>query len=64
VTIDAITPLNNRLVMLLRGSDGTELFASCPQGGQLDRLRGRHQAWADLDLGHALFFDTNDGARI
>ncbi len=64
VTIDAITPLNNRLVMLLRCTDGTEVFASCPQGGPLEGLRGRHQAWADFDLAHALFFDTNDGARL
>ena len=64
VTLDAITPLNNRLVMLLRGPEGTELFASCPQGGPMDRLRGRHQAWARLDLEHAHFFDSSDGARI
>ena len=64
VTLDAITPLNNRLVMLLRGTEGTELFASCPQGGPMDRLRGRHQAWASLDLAHAHFFASGDGARI
>ena len=48
VTLEAITPVNNRLVMLLRGDEGTELFASCPQGGPLDHLRGRHKAWAKL----------------
>ena len=64
VTLDAITPLNNRLVMLLRGPEGTELFASCPQGGPMDRLRGRHQAWASFDLERAHFFDSGDGARI
>ncbi len=64
VTLDAITPVNNRLVMLLHGNDGAELFASCPQGGPLDRLRGRNQAWATLDLTHAHFFDHGDGVRI
>ena len=64
VTLEAITPLNNRLVMLLRGEEGTELFASCPQGGPLDHLRGRHKAWATLDLAHAHFFDHGDGVRI
>jgi multiple sugar transport system ATP-binding protein len=64
VMVDAITPVNNRLVMLLRGNEGTELFASCPQGGPLDRLRGRNKAWATLDLAHAHFFDHSDGARI
>ena len=64
VTLDAITPVNNRLVMLLRGNEGTELLASCPQGGPLDRLRGRNKAWATLDLAHAHFFDHGDGLRI
>ena len=64
MTLDAITPVNNRLVMLLGGNDGAELFASCPQGGALDHLRGRHNAWVTLDLAHAHFFDSNTGARI
>ena len=64
LTLDAITPVNNRLVMLLRGDEGTELFASCPQGGPLDHLRGRHKAWATLDLAHAHFFDHGEGVRI
>ncbi len=64
VTLDAITPVNNRLVMLLRGNEDTELFASCPQGGPLDRLRGRNKAWATMDLAHAHFFDHGDGLRI
>ena len=64
MTLDAITPVNNRLVMLLGGNDGAELFASCPQGGPLDQLRGRHNAWVTLDLAHAHFFDSGNGARI
>jgi hypothetical protein len=64
MTLDAITPVNNRLVMLLGGNDGAELFASCPQGGSLDHLRGRHNAWVTLDLTHAHFFDSGNGARI
>jgi len=64
MTLDAITPVNNRLVMLLGGNDGAELFASCPQGGPLDHLRGRHNAWVTLDLTHAHFFDSGNGARI
>jgi multiple sugar transport system ATP-binding protein len=64
VTLEAITPVNNRLVMLLRGDEGTELFASCPQGGALDHLRGRHKAWATMDLERAHFFDNGDGVRI
>ena len=64
VMLEAITPVNNRLVMLLRGDEGTELFASCPQGSRLDHLRGRHKAWATLDLTRAHFFDHGDGIRI
>ena len=64
MTLDAITPVNNRLVMLLGGNDGAELFASCPQGGPMDQLRGRHNAWVTLDLAHAHFFDSANGARI
>jgi multiple sugar transport system ATP-binding protein len=64
LTLEAITPVNNRLVMLLRGDEGTELFASCPQGGPLDHLRGRHKAWATLDLAHAHFFDHGEDVRI
>ncbi|MGO9423671.1 ABC transporter ATP-binding protein [Roseiarcus sp.] len=64
VTLEAITPVNNRLVMLLRGDEGTELFASCPQGSALDHLRGRHKAWATMDLARAHFFDHGDGVRI
>ena len=64
LTLEAITPVNNRLVMLLRGDEGTELFASCPQGGPLDHLRGRHKAWATLDVAHAHFFDDGEGVRI
>jgi multiple sugar transport system ATP-binding protein len=64
VMLEAITPVNNRLVMLLRGDEGTELLASCPQGGPLDHLRGRHKAWATLDLARAHFFDHGDGVRI
>ena len=64
MTLDAITPVNNRLVMLLGGNDGAELFASCAQGGPLDHLRGRHNAWVTLDLTHAHFFDSGNGARI
>jgi len=64
LTLEAITPVNNRLVMLLRGEEGTELFASCPQGSPLDHLRGRHKAWATMDLARAHFFDNRDGVRI
>ena len=73
VEIDAVTPLNDRQVMLLRADDGTEIFASRPQAEQIaqhdgptDGLgqRGRRRAWASLDIDRAHFFETSSGARL
>jgi multiple sugar transport system ATP-binding protein len=64
VEIDAVTPLNDREVMLLRARDGTEIFASAPQGSLETGLRGRRDAWAMLDLAQAHFFETASGARV
>ncbi|WP_158806140.1 MULTISPECIES: ABC transporter ATP-binding protein [unclassified Acidisoma] len=65
VEIDAVTPLNDREVMLLRARDGTEIFASAPQGHMAGSgQRGRREAWATLDLSHSHFFDTAGGARL
>jgi multiple sugar transport system ATP-binding protein len=64
VEIDAVTPLNDREVMLLRARDGTEIFASAPQGTLEGNQRGRRDAWAMLDLAHAHFFESASGARI
>jgi multiple sugar transport system ATP-binding protein len=59
-----VTPLNDREVMLLRARDGTEIFASAPQGHMGSDQRGRREAWATLDLSHSHFFDTAGGARL
>jgi multiple sugar transport system ATP-binding protein len=64
VEIDAVTPLNDREVMLLRARDGTEIFASAPQGSLETGQRGRRDAWAVLDLAHAHFFETASGSRV
>ena len=71
VEIDAVTPLNDRQVMLLRADDGTEIFASRPQanaaanpGQMLAGQRGRRRAWATLDLAHAHLFDAGSGNRL
>ena len=71
VEIDAITPLNDRQVMLLRTEDGTEIFASQPQSstlsnsqGAFGEARGRQRAWASLDLGRAHFFEAGSGERL
>jgi multiple sugar transport system ATP-binding protein len=64
VEIDAVTPLNDREVMLLRARDGTEIFASAPQGSMEGNSRGRRDAWAMLDLAQAHFFATATGARV
>ena len=64
VEIDAVTPLNDREVMLLRARDGTEIFASAPQGSMAGNLRGRRDAWAMLDLAQAHFFASATGARV
>ncbi len=69
VEIDAVTPLNDRQVMLLRADDGTEIFASRPQADQLAQhdgaeQRGRRRAWASLDLDRAHFFDKSSGGRL
>ena len=71
VEIDAVTPLNDRQVMLLRADDGTEIFASRPQAsaasnsGRLPaEQRGRVRAWATLDLARAHFFEAGSGNRL
>jgi multiple sugar transport system ATP-binding protein len=71
VEIDAVTPLNDRQVMLLRADDGTEIFASAPQSGvlsssfkALSEERGRRRAWARLDMARAHFFEPESGARL
>ncbi len=71
VEIDAVTPLNDRQVMLLRTEDGTEIFASQPQSstlsnsqGAFGEARGRQRAWASLDIGRAHFFESGSGERL
>lgn len=64
VDLEAVTPLNVRTVMLLRAVDGTEILASRPEDQAGDLGRGRRPAWARLDLGRALYFDRDTGARL
>jgi multiple sugar transport system ATP-binding protein len=56
----AITPLHERLVVLLRAATGEEVVASVigavPPPGSV--------VWLDADTRHALLFDADSGARI
>lgn len=63
VELVAVTPLNERVVMLLHLADGSEFFASAPEeAGTGTRRHG--PVFASLDPGAILLFDRDSGQRI
>lgn len=63
VELIAVTPLNERVVMLLHLADGTEFFASSPEDGAADS-REHGPAFASIDSATLLIFDRESGQRI
>ncbi len=63
VELIAVTPLNERVVMLLHLADGTEFFASSPEDGAADS-REHGPAFASIDPATLLIFDRESGQRI
>ncbi len=59
----AVTPLNERVVMLLHLADGTEIFASAPEDGNT-APRHHGPAFITIDPGAILLFDRESGRRI
>jgi multiple sugar transport system ATP-binding protein len=62
VEVVAVTPLNEKSVLLLRASDGRELLASESGEGELPRRHGPASARFDRDA--LLVFDAASGLRI
>ena len=62
VEVVAVTPLNERAVVLMRTDDGRELFAAEP--GEAISGRRHGPAFASFDPARALVFDRADGRRI
>ena len=62
VEVVAVTPLNEKSVLLLRAGDGRELLASEAGEGELTRRHG--PARASLDREAMLVFDAASGLRI
>lgn len=63
VELIAVTPLNERVVMLLHLADGTEFFASSPEDGATGS-REHGPAFATIDPAALLIFDRDSGQRI
>jgi multiple sugar transport system ATP-binding protein len=62
VDVVAVTPLNEKALLLLRMSDGRELLASEPGADETPRLHG--PAHAHFDTNSILLFDAATGKRI
>jgi multiple sugar transport system ATP-binding protein len=62
VEVIAVTPLNEKSVLLLRATDGRELLASESGEGELPRRHG--PACARFDRDAILVFDAASGLRI
>ncbi|WP_282606058.1 ABC transporter ATP-binding protein [Pelagibius sp. Alg239-R121] len=63
VELIAVTPLNERVVMLLHLADGTEFFASSPEDGATGTRR-HGPAFARIAPDAVLVFDRDSGQRI
>lgn len=63
VELIAVTPLNERIVMLLHLGDGTEFFASAPEDGNAGTRR-HGPVFASVDPDSILLFDRASGERI
>src|SRR5574337_945569 len=62
VEIEAVTPLNEKTLLLLRANDGSELLASEAGGAAASRRHG--PAHARFDAKSLLLFDAASGERI
>ena len=62
--LDAVTPLNVRAVLYLRGRDGAELLATVAEDDALRFGRGHRAVWARLRPERFLAFDPSTGARL
>ena len=62
--LDAVTPLNVRAVLYLRGRDGAELLATVAEDDALRFGRGHRAVWARLRPERFLAFDPATGARL
>jgi len=62
VDVVAVTPLNEKTVLLMRMRDGQEIFAS--EAGIESEARRPGPAFARFDINRALLFDEASGARI
>jgi multiple sugar transport system ATP-binding protein len=62
VEVIAVTPLNEKTVLLLRMRDGQEIFAS--EAGVENEARRPGPAFARFDPRRALVFDEASGARV
>jgi multiple sugar transport system ATP-binding protein len=62
VDVVAVTPLNEKTLLLLRAEDGRELLASEPGSDEAPRRHG--PAYARFDASAILLFDAATGRRI
>lgn len=62
--LDAVTPLNVRAVLYLRGRDGAELLATVAEDDASRFGRGHRAVWARLRPERFLAFDPATGARL
>ena len=62
VDVVAVTPLNEKTLLLLRAADGREMLASEPGTDEAPRRHG--PAYARFDPGAVLLFDAASGRRI
>ena len=62
--LDAVTPLNVRAVLYLRGRNGEELLATVAEDDALRFGRGHRAVWARLRPERFLAFDPVTGARL
>jgi multiple sugar transport system ATP-binding protein len=62
VEVVAVTPLNEKTLLLLRADDGREILAS--EAGTDEALRRHGPAFARFDPRAALLFDSASGRRL
>ncbi len=62
VEVVAVTPLNEKTLLLLRTGDGREILAS--EAGTSEASRRHGPAFARFDPGTALLFESDSGRRI
>jgi multiple sugar transport system ATP-binding protein len=62
--LDAVTPLSVRAVLFLRGPEGGELLATCPEDEAGRFGRGQRRVFARIASERALLFDRASGDRI